>query len=36
MRALQVGLNNLVFSGDSRGDVKVWSWIDTHPEAVVN
>lgn len=36
VRALQVGLNNLVFSGDSRGDVKVWSWIDTHPEAVVN
>jgi hypothetical protein len=34
VRALQVGPNYLVFSGDSRGDVKVWSWLDPPAEAV--
>jgi hypothetical protein len=26
VRALQVGPGGLVFSGDSRGTVKVWRW----------
>lgn len=35
VRALQVGPSSLLFSGDSRGEVKVWNWIETQPEAVV-
>ncbi|KAG0630698.1 hypothetical protein M758_1G197900 [Ceratodon purpureus] len=34
VRALQVGPNHLVFSGDSSGDVKVWSWVEAGLEAV--
>lgn len=29
VRALQIGPNNLVFSGDSHGTVKVWHWPET-------
>lgn len=34
VRALQVGPNYLVFSGDSSGEVKVWSWVEPPAEAV--
>jgi F-box/WD-40 domain protein 7 len=34
VRALQVGPNSLVFTGDSSGEVKVWSWTDAPAEAV--
>lgn len=34
VRALQVGPNFLVFSGDSSGELKVWSWVDPPPEAL--
>ncbi len=34
VRALQVGPNYLVFSGDSSGEVKVWSWLEPPAEAL--
>ena len=35
VHTLQVGPNYLVFSRNSYGDVKMWSWLDLPPEAVV-